>query len=45
MELFITIFGALFSVMNPFGTVPIFVGLTKEHTKLERDKIAFWTSL
>ena len=45
MELFITIFGALFSVMNPFGTVPIFVGLTKEHTKLERNKIAFWTSL
>jgi multiple antibiotic resistance protein len=45
MELFITIFGALFSVMNPFGTVPIFVGLTKEHTKLERNKIAFWTSI
>jgi multiple antibiotic resistance protein len=39
------IFGALFSVMNPFGTVPIFVGLTKEHSKLERNKIAFWTSL
>jgi multiple antibiotic resistance protein len=38
------IFGALFSVMNPFGTVPIFVGLTKEHSKLERNKIAFWTS-
>ena len=31
--------------MNPFGTVPIFVGLTKEHTKLERNKIAFWTSI
>ena len=45
MELFITIFGALFSVMNPFGTVPIFVGLTKEHTKLERNKIALWTSI
>lgn len=39
------IFGAIFSVMNPFGTVPIFVGLTKEHNKLERNKIAFWTSL
>ena len=39
------IFGALFSVMNPFGTVPIFVGLTKEHSKIERNKIAFWTSL
>jgi multiple antibiotic resistance protein len=45
MLLFLVIFGALFSVMNPFGTVPIFVGLTKEHSKLERNKIAFFTSL
>ncbi|HLV92340.1 MAG TPA: MarC family protein [Aequorivita sp.] len=45
MELFAMIFGAIFSVMNPFGTVPIFVGLTKEHNKLKRNKIAFWTSL
>ena len=45
MELFIMIFGALFSVMNPFGTVPVFVSLTKEHSQLERNKIAFWTSL
>jgi len=45
MELFITIFGALLSVMNPFGTVPVFVGLTKENSKQERKKTAFWTSL
>jgi len=45
MELFILIFTALFSVMNPFGTVPVFVSLTEENTKLERNKIAFWTSL
>jgi multiple antibiotic resistance protein len=45
MELFILIFAALFSVMNPFGTVPVFVGLTEENSKLERNKIAFWTSL
>ncbi|MFO7827209.1 MAG: MarC family protein [Bacteroidales bacterium] len=45
MELFIMIFGALFSIMNPFGTVPIFVSLTQENSKLERNKIAFWTSL
>lgn len=31
--------------MNPFGTVPIFVALTKEHTKLERNRTAFWTSV
>jgi len=45
MELFILIFTALFSVMNPFGTVPVFVSLTEENTKVERNKIAFWTSL
>lgn len=45
MELFILIFTALFSVMNPFGTVPVFVGLTAGNSKVERNKIAFWTSL
>jgi multiple antibiotic resistance protein len=45
MELFILVFGALFSIMNPFGTVPVFVSLTKELNRLERNKIAFWTSL
>ena len=39
------IFAALFSVMNSFGTVPIFVGLTEDKNRLERNKIAFWTSL
>ena len=39
------ILGALISVMNPIGTVPVFVGLTKEHTILSRNRIAFWTSL
>ena len=39
------ILGALTSVMNPLGTVPVFVGLTKEHTVLARNRIAFWTSL
>lgn len=45
MELFITTFGALFSIMNPLGTVPIFVGLSSENTKQERNNIAFWTAL
>ncbi len=39
------IFGALFSIMNPFGTVPIFVSLTQKNTTVERNKIAFWTSV
>lgn len=45
MELLFMVFGALFSVMNPFGTVPIFVSLTKEQTNSERSTIAFKTSL
>lgn len=44
MELFIISFAALFSVINPLGTVPIFVGLTKENTVRERSGVAFWTS-
>ena len=45
MELFLVIFGALFSIMNPFGTVPVFVSLTQDRNKAERNKIAFFTSL
>jgi len=45
MELLIMSFGALFSVMNPFGTVPVFVALTQEYNRSERNKIAFWTSI
>ena len=44
MDLFLVMCGALISVMNPLGTVPIFVGLTQEHTIPERNKIAFWAS-
>lgn len=44
MDLFLVICGALISVMNPLGTVPIFVGLTQEHTTPERNKIALWAS-
>lgn len=44
MELFVVLFGALFSVMNPFGTVPVFASLTSKNSKHERNRIAFWTS-
>ena len=44
MNLFLIICGALVSVMNPLGTVPIFVGLTQNHNTQERNKIAFWAS-
>jgi len=43
MELFIYVFAALFSVINPLGTVPIFVGLTKDDTKAARSKTSILT--
>ena len=45
MELFIYIFAALFSVINPLGAVPIFVGLTLGDAKSERSRISFWTAV
>lgn len=45
MELFIYIFAALFSVMNPLGVVPIFVGLTLNDSKAERSRISFWAAI
>lgn len=43
MDLFIFLFAALFSVLNPIGTVPIFVGLTQDYSKNERSRVALWT--
>jgi multiple antibiotic resistance protein len=45
MNLFLVVIAALFSIMNPLGTVPVFVGLTKEKTKKEIFSIAFYTAL
>lgn len=45
MELFIYIFAALFSVINPLGAVPIFVGLTQDDSISERSRISFWTAI
>lgn len=45
MELFIYIFAALFSVLNPIGTVPIFVGLTQHDDQKERSRISLWTAI
>lgn len=45
MDLFIYTFAALFSVINPLGTVPIFVGLTREDSKKERHKTSLLTAL
>lgn len=45
MDLFIYLFAALFSVINPIGTVPIFVGLTQHDDKKERSRISLWTAV
>ncbi len=45
MDLFIYLFIALFSVLNPIGTVPIFVGLTQGDSKQECLRISLWTSI
>ena len=45
MELFIYLFAALFSVLNPIGTVPIFVGLTQDDTKKSRSRTSLWTAI
>ena len=39
------VFAALFSVLNPLGCVPIFVGLTEDYTKKERTRVAMWTAI
>jgi len=45
MNLFILSFVALFSVINPLGTLPIFIGLTKEKSKKEILSVAVWASI
>ena len=45
MDLFIYLFAALFSVLNPIGTVPIFVALTQDDSSAERSRISLWTGI
>lgn len=45
MDIFLYVFAALFSVINPLGTVPVFVGLTSEETVPERNKTSLLTSI
>lgn len=45
MELFLYAFVSLFSIINPLGTVPIFVGLTKDETKKDRNSTSLLTAI
>ena len=40
-EFFILCFSSLFTLINPIGIVPIFIAMTDEYSKKERDSIAF----
>ncbi|SFT73173.1 multiple antibiotic resistance protein [Lishizhenia tianjinensis] len=45
MELFLISLGAMFSIMNPLSTVPVFVSLTADHDLKEKNRVAVWTSI
>ncbi|MDX1445432.1 MarC family NAAT transporter [Lishizhenia sp.] len=45
MELFLISLGAMFSIMNPLSTVPVFVSLTADHELKEKNRVAVWTSI
>lgn len=45
LTLYFTVFAALFSVANPLGTMPIFIGVTERDTKKERYMVALKASL
>ncbi|RRJ90852.1 MarC family NAAT transporter [Paenimyroides tangerinum] len=45
MDLFLLTFAALFSVINPLGSVPIFLGLTQDDSKESKNKTALWAAI
>lgn len=45
MDLFLITFAALFSVINPLGSVPIFLGLTQDDSKESKNKTGLWASI
>lgn len=45
LNTFFVLLGALFSVLNPFGAIPIFVGLTQDYEKSERSRVSLWTAI
>lgn len=45
MELIFKVFLAIFSIINPFGTIPIFLSLTTDMSRRDITKISFYTSI
>lgn len=40
LQYFILAFSSIFSILNPFGAVPVFITLTESYPKKERDLVA-----
>jgi multiple antibiotic resistance protein len=45
MEILLTTFSAIFSVVNPFGAMPVFLTLTQDDTPAHRNQMALRSSL
>jgi len=45
IELFFAVLGALFSVVNPLGAVPVFLAMTPNYTAVERNQTARSTGI
>ena len=45
MDLFLSTFVTLFSVLNPIGNLPVFLGLTKNDSPEEKSKVALWSAI
>ena len=45
MDLFLSTFVTLFSVLNPIGNLPVFLGLTKNDSPEEKNKVALWSAI
>lgn len=45
MEFILTIFLSVFSIINPFGTIPIFLSLTMGMSKRDITKVSLYTSV
>lgn len=45
LNTFLVLLGALFSVLNPIGAIPFFVGLTQDYDKSERSKVSLKTAI
>lgn len=45
MSLFLLTFAALFSVLNPVGNLPVFLGLTQNDSQKSKNRTALWSAI